>query len=405
MPILVPEAELNACKTDSERLMAGLNALDKEFDKKLEARKADDMAATKKLVDDALLGHQTRMGELFPQFRMPGLEAGSVKDKNKFSVVRAATAFRHRDASYGPLEMDVYESKEHREFIAKAAALNSDVSGGFLIPTEVSQTLIDKLQPATVAFQAGVRQFDVGQAAALTFNRLIGNATATWVGEMITASKSDLQYSQYTVAPKALSAKTDLSNMLQLMGSNVAEERWLDNAGLMFAQGIDRGVLIGPATVTNAAPIGIAGTQGVLTAPSASLSYDLIVDFEDKLRQANAFFGRIAWVMSESQYTVVRKLKDTAGQPIVYRSLTEKGLTELFGLPIYRTTQMGTTGANTLALGAWNQATLFSWFGGVLMKRSDTSDTALDTDVTRLTLRRYCDVGVDQPTAFVFAST
>lgn len=402
MPLLIDETKLKECKTDSDRLLLGLGALKDELSKEALERRNQDIAETKKMVDDALAGHQQRMGELFPQFRMPGLEAG--KGKNKFDVVRAAMAYRHNDPTFGALEFDVFNSKEHRDFISKAAALNSDVAGGFLIPTEVSQELIDKLQPQTIAFQCGVRQFDVGQAASLTFNRLIGNATATWVGEMITASRSDLAYSQYTVAPKALSAKTDLSNMLQLMGSNAAEQRWMDNASLMFAQGIDRGILIGPATVSNAAPVGIAGTNGVQTSATASLTYDMLVDFEDKLRTANAFFGKIAWAMSEAQYTVVRKLKDTASQPIVYRSLTEKGLTEIFGIPVYRTTQMGTTGANTLALGAWNQATLFSWFGGIVMKRSDVSDTALDSDVTRLTLRRYCDVGVDQPTAFVFAS-
>jgi hypothetical protein len=47
---------------------------------------------------------------------------------------------------------------------------------------------------------------------------------------------------------------------------------------------------------------------------------------------------------------------------------------------------MGTTGANTLALGQWNQATFFSFFNGaVFIKLSDVSDTALDSDLTRVT--------------------
>lgn len=339
-----------------------------------------------------------------PRFSVPGLPVGDGTQKDAFSLHRAALGFRHNDWSLAPMEGDFFHSKEHREFISKAASFGVDAAGGFLIPVEVSSKIIEKLQPKTIAFSLGVQQMSVGNVASLTMNRQTGDATATWVGEMQTAAASQVTYDQMTVSPKALSVKGDLSNLLQLLGSNAAEMKFIDNAAKAMARGIDRGVLVGPSVTSNKAPIGIAGTSGVLTSTTASLDYDKIVDFEDKIRAANAFEGSLGWVMTEAQYTVVRKLKDTSGQPIVYRSLTEKGLRELFGFPLYTTTAMGTTGANTFAFGDWSQATLYDWFGGIIMKRSDSSDTALDNDLTRVTLRRYCDVGVDQPTAFCFAS-
>lgn len=339
-----------------------------------------------------------------PRFSVPGLPVGDGTQKDAFSLHRAALGFRHNDWSLAPMEGDFFHSKEHREFISKAASFGVDAAGGFLIPVEVSSKIIEKLQPKTIAFNLGVQQMSVGNVASLTMNRQTGDATATWVGEMQTAAASQLTYDQMTVSPKALSVKGDLSNLLQLLGSNAAEMKFIDNAAKAMARGIDRGVLVGPSVTSNKAPIGIAGTSGVLTSTTASLDYDKIVDFEDKIRAANAFAGSLGWAMTEAQYTVVRKLKDTSGQPIVYRSLTEKGLRELFGFPLYTTTAMGTTGANTFAFGDWSQATLYDWFGGIIMKRSDSSDTALDNDLTRVTLRRYCDVGVDQPTAFCFAS-
>lgn len=339
-----------------------------------------------------------------PQFSVPGMPVGDGTQKDAFSLHRAALGFRHNDWSLAPMEGDYFHSKTHRDFITKAASFGIDAAGGFLIPTEVSGRIIEKLQSASIAFALGVQQMSVGNVASLTMNRQTGDATAYWVGEMATGTASQLEYAQMTVSPKALSVKGDLSNLLQLLGSNAAEMKFIDNAAKAMARGIDRGVLIGPATVSNKAPIGIAGTTGVLTSTSASLDYDKLVDFEAAIRGANAYAGRLGWAMTESQRTVIRKLKDTSGQPIVYRSLTAAGQTELLGFPMFSTTAMGTTGANTLAFGDWSMATLYEWFGGIIMKRSDSSDTALDNDLTRVTLRRYVDVGVDQPTAFCFAS-
>lgn len=393
-----------AGKSEDEKLLHCCEAMLGELEKSALARDNEGIAALRKEITDQWTAFETRQAALHPQFSLPGLKVGDGTKKDEFSLHRAALGFRHNDWSLAPLEGEVFNSKEHRDFIGKAASFGVDAAGGFLIPSEVSGRMIEKLQAASIAFQLGVQQMDVGNVASLTFNRETGDATATWVGEMATAAASQIALGQMTVSPKALSAKGDLSNLLMLLGSNAAEQRFINNASKAMARGVDRGILIGPSTVSNKAPVGIAGTIGVQTSTTASLTYDMLVDFEDKLRTANAYTGKLGWAMTEAQRTVIRKLKDTTGQPILLRSLTEKGISELFGFPIASTTAMGTTGANTLAFGAWDQATLYRWFGGIIMKRSDSSDNALDNDLTRVTLRMYCDVGVDQPTAFCYAS-
>ena len=394
-----------ACKTDHDVLILTLETMQEELKKDVLAQNTQGLAETKKQVEDQLKDFSDRLAKAYPRFSMPGVELGDGEKKNAFSWSRAAVAIAKGDWRLAPYEGEIYNSKEHRDFIEKAHSFGIDSAGGFLVPSELSSKFIEKLQPASIAFGLGVNQVEVGNVASLTFNREASNSTAEWVGEMLSATKTDVGYSQMTVSPKALSARTDISNLLQLLGSNAAETRFLDNATKMFGQAIDRGILIGPATLSPKAPTGIANTGGVGTSVSASLTYDMLVDFEDKLLQANAYMGRLGWAMSASQYTIIRKLKDTSGQPIVYRSLTAPGQKELFGFPIGISTQMGTTGANTLAFGDWSQATLFSWFGGLIMQRSTVSDNALDNDLTRIALRRYCDVGVDQPAAFCFAST
>lgn len=393
-----------ACKSEHDLLILGLETIQEELKKDILARDNNGIAETKKLVEDQLKDFQDRMAKAYPRFSMPGVELGDGVKKDAFSFARAALAVVKGDWRLAPYEGEIYHSREHQDFIAKTHSFGVDSAGGFLIPAELSNRLIEKLQPATISFQLGVQQVDLGNVAAMTFNREASNSTAEWVGENLSAARSDVGYSQFTVSPKAVSAKTDITNLLQLLGSNAAETRFLNNAQKMFAQAIDRAILIGPSTLSPKAPVGIANTTGINTSTTSSLTYDMLVDFEDKLMQANAYMGRLGWAMSASQYTIVRKLKDTSNQPIVYRSLTERGQRELFGYPMFTTTQMGTTGANTLAFGDWSQATLFSWFGGILMQRTNSSDNAIDNDITRVALRRYCDVGVEQPAAFCFAS-
>lgn len=402
MGLLIDEAKLKACKTDLDRLILGLEVLELEISKKADERRNEDIAETKRMVDEAMAGVAKRLGERYPQFSLPGVNVGDDTKKDQFSMARAAVAIGRNDWSIAPYEHSVFTSKEHQSFMAKAASFGVDATGGFMAPVEVSTRFIEKLLPQSIAAQLGVNIEQVGNAGMLVINRETGTASAQWVGEMLTATKQDVKLGQMNLTPKAVSAKGDISNLLQLLGGGAAESRFVRSASRQMALAWDRAVLIGANSTLG--PVGIANTPGIQTSSGASLTYDKLLDFDDKLMQANAFFGRLGWAMTVSKYTEVRKLKDTSNQPLVWRSVTEAGRKELLGHPIETTTQMGTTGAGTIIRGAFDTAGLYQWFGGIMIKRSDVSDTAMDNDLTRVSLRAYCDVGVDQPSAFVVSN-
>jgi len=342
--------------------------------------------------------------ELRPRVSLPGVEVDKTGKRagKAFSLARAACGIKHgwdvADAGY---EKEVF-SQTQRDFHNKAASFGVDTAGGFLVPSEVSDTVIERLLPQTISFQLGVNRVSVGNVGSLSFNRETGSATATWVGEMVTAAKSQVTLDQFSLTPKAVSAKGDISNLLQLLGSGAAEERFTRSAARQFALAIDKAILIGANSQQG--PIGIANTPGVGTSSGVSATFNKVVAFITKLRLANALNGKLGWALTPNKLEELEIMVDASNQPLMRRAIDGGSLDRIRGFPFATTTQMGTTGINTLIFGAWDQATFYDWFGGMLMKRSDTADTALDNDLTRVVLRMYGDVGVDQPTAFCVAS-
>jgi HK97 family phage major capsid protein len=401
--------KLAACKTEDEKFLLGLETLKAELEKDATARDNAGLAILKKQVEDAAKAFEQRMAERFPQFSLPGVEydKDGTKAKKAFSLARAAHAVKKDVWTGAGYEKEVFDAAEQAGFHTKAMSAGVDTSGGFFVPNQISATLIEKLLPQVIAFQLGVNQIDMGSVGSLTFNRELTTPTATWVGEMITAAKSQGTFGQYTVSPKAVSAKVDISNLLIMLanGATGAEQRFVNAAVRQFRLAYDKAIIIGASSQQG--PVGIVNTPGVQTSSSASITFNKLVAFVSALRNSDALVGnKLGWAMTPAQLQAIETMIDSSSpnQQLVRRAVDQGTLDRLRGYPFATTTQMGTTGINTLIFGAWDMATFFSWFGGFLMKRSDTSDNALDNDLTRIVLRGYGDVGVDQPTAFCVAS-
>ena len=348
---------------------------------------------------DKLDAYAKGLQERFPVLSMPGVEKDATgKDKKKYSLARAAAGVATKDFSLCPYEHEV--SRELAK--TRAMSFGIDSGGGFLVPTEVMGGLIEKLEPQVIAFDLGVQTIEAGNVSPIVRNRQTGSATAEWVGEMASASKSQIKIGRMEVSPKAVSAKTDISNLLMLLGQGAAEQLIEREFAKRFARAFDRAILIGANSEIG--PVGIANTIGVNTSTTASLDYDKVVDFEKELMLDDALMGRLGWALTPAQLVIIRKLKDTSGQPMQLRSIDGKGPGSIIGYPFRTSTQLGTTGANTVIFGDFSSATFYRWFGGMILKSTDTSDTAIDSNLTRVAGTMYGDVGVEQPTAFCVAS-
>ena len=395
---LFTDDEIKAASPEARQVLEVGNKLHKALSTRADKREIDLAEKLVKQFEAALQKMAEDLAKKNPTWSLPGVETDPTKGpKKSFSLARAACAVATRNWGLAGYEKEVFDAMQ-----AKAMNFGQDTAGGFMVPQEVLGGLIEKLLPQVIAFQLGVRQIDAGNVSPIIRNRKTSTMTAEWVGEMVTAAKSQVKLERMQLTPKALSAKADISNLLNLLTGGAAETLLIDDMAPLFARGIDKAVFLGALP---RGPVGVANTPGIGTSTSASLDYDKMVDFEIALMNAEAMgLPNIGWAMTVSQYALIRKLKDTSGQPLEFRSIQTGGPGTILGYPYRTSTQLGTTGINTLMLAAWSTVALYRWFGGMLLKASDTSDTALDSDVLRVVGRFYADVGVEQPSACIVAS-
>lgn len=395
-----------AGKSEDEKLIYTCGLMLEELEKSALERDNEGIATLRKEIEDMRAGLEERQAQRNPQFSLPGVEydADGTRPGKAFSLARAACAVKSGEWAGAGYEKEAFDQAEKAGMRQKALNAGVDIGAGFFVSSEISKRIIEKLQPGVISFLLGVEQVGMGSVGSMTFNRETGVPTATWVGEQITAAESNQKYKQMMVSPKAISAKVSISNLLQMLagGADGAESRFLNSCIRQMRLGYDRAILIG--ATSQEGPIGIANTPNVQRASTATLTLNKLIAFPSKLRKADALVGdKLGWAMTPEQLEFIETMLDATNQPIVRRAIDGGTLDKVRGYPYATSTQMGTTGINTMIFGAWDLATFFQWFGGFVMRKTDTSDTALDTDSTRIVLRGYGDVGVEQPTAFVVA--
>jgi len=396
-----------AGKSEDEKLIFTCGLMLAELEKSALERDNAGIEKLRKELLDQVAGLEERQAATNPRFSLPGVEwdADGTKSGKAFSLARAAAAVKRGVWDGAGYEQEVFATAETSGFRQKALNAGVDIEGGFLVPSQVSSKVIERILPRVISFNLGVNQVGMGAVGAMSFNRETGTPTASWVGEAKTAAASQQAYKQMMVQPRAVSAKVDISNLLQMLagGADGAEQRFVNSASRQMALAFDRAILIGANSALG--PVGIANTPGVGTTSGVTMTFNKLVSFITKLRKADALFGdKLGWAMTPDKLEEIEVMVDASNQSLVRRAVDGQTLDRIRGYRFDTSTQMGTTGVNTVIFGAWDMATFFQWFGGFILRKSDTSDTALDNDSTRVVLRGYCDVGVDQPTAFCVAS-
>jgi rubrerythrin len=98
--------KLAACKTDGERFLLGLDALQVELRRHAPIRPSKAIAELKREVDEAMAEHEQAMRDRFPQFSMPGFEPGRTKFVGNAHLQPArrewTCAYCERHVSIGP---------------------------------------------------------------------------------------------------------------------------------------------------------------------------------------------------------------------------------------------------------------------------------------------------------------
>lgn len=207
----------------------------------------------------------------------------------------------------------------------------TDSAGGYLVPTEWDQRLIEKLEQENVLRALGTVIQTSGERK---INVAATRPAASWVEENGDLVFTDASFSQVILDAWKLSVAVKVSE--ELLADNAYDlEGFLIRS---FAQAISNAEEAAFITGDgNKKPLGIlaatgGGEIGVTTAgnsPTADEVLDLIYKLKRPYR-ANA-----AFITADSTLAFIRKLKDGSGQYLWQPALTAGEPDRLMGYPVY----------------------------------------------------------------------
>lgn len=339
---------------------------------------------------------------------MPGVDEG----KDKFSLFKTVNAIISNDWSGAGYEKDVID-----ETRKKALATSTDSAGGFLIPTQAIQSLIELFRAETVVKEIGATVLDGLTGIPVEIPKQTGGSTTFWIGENTAITPSDLAFGQLAMNPHTVAALVKLSNRLVRMSSPAAEQLVRNDIAINLALAADLAALRGSGI--DGEPLGIANTPGLATIDfnaSASTSgyvtnpgYEQMYDMEYQLAQANALRGRLGYLFHPTLRRSFAKIRvdqggGAANGQFLSSPVTDPQLESYLGYPFRRTTQipvdLGSGSQTEVYFGNWSDMIIAMWGGMEILASQETSD-AFAKNQTWVRILMDMDVGIRHIESFV----
>jgi len=256
----------------------------------------------------------------------------------------------------------------------KALIAGVGASGGFIVPPEYINEIIEILRPMTVVRSAGPRTMPMPRGT-MTLPAQTAAAVASYSGETSAISQTQQQLGQIIASYKKLTALTPISNDLMRFADPAADAFVRDDLTKVIALREDLAFIMGDGTQFTPRGFlsfaieyalqqgGIAGTYLTSGASTASSGGNFITStavytlatvaselggMVNKLDTANVPDNRRCWFMHPRSYNYLFNVQNSLGL-YVYRDELMTG--KLLTYPVKRTTQIpiniDDTGSNT----------------------------------------------------------
>lgn len=337
---------------------------------------------------------------------MPGVE----DEKEKFSIFKTVNAIITNDWSSAQFEKDVMN-----ETRKKALATSTDSAGGFLVPMQAIQDMIELIRAETVVREIGATVMDGLTGIPVEIPKQTGGSTTYWVGENTTISPSDLTFGQLAMNPHTVAALVKLSNRLVRMSIPAAEQIVRNDIATNMALTADLAALRG--TGVNGQPLGLRNTPGLntvdwnLSSPyQTNPGYEQFYDMEYELATANTLKGKLGFLFHPTLRRALAKIRVDQGGgantgQFLANPVTDPQLESYLGYPFKRTTQIPTnvgTGANKTEVyfGNWSDMIIAMWGGMEILASQETSD-AFAKNQTWVRIMMDMDIGIRHIESFV----
>ena len=275
---------------------------------------------------------------------------------------------------------------EVSESLQRAMPASFEYRGGILVPLQVRALvtgtatsgkelvvpekgeLIDMLRAMAVSLRMGAR-FLSGLTAPITFPKITGGATASWMAENSGGDVADSQLSTGTItlSPKTLQASTPISRQLLYTSSEDAEAMIRQDLAKAHALAWDKAVLHG--TGTNQ-PTGIYGAAGVnAVAMGGNPTWGKLVDLVTEIAKDNALLGTIGFVTTPGAAGKMMQtlVAEAAGSEMLWTGAIEDG--RVGGYRALASNQVAAnlgaaTNEHGIVCGDWAQVMIGQWGPG-----------------------------------------
>lgn len=337
---------------------------------------ADEAQTEGRLVEE-IRNLQEREANLIAQ-----IEADAKADEARAAseAAEAANAERHQGSDQGETRSDAdvlramargevrSHSFEARDDVALQAGSATD--GAEVVPTTLHNSLVDFLRERVTVMSANANIVRTSGGEDLVIPRVTSHSVASIVAEGGTIGRDAPQFDTITLGAYKYALLIQVTREL-------AEDRQFDITGFLIEQAgeaLDRGMgahlLSGTGT---GQPNGIATavTTGVTAASATAITGDELIDLQHSI--VTGYRGRASWVMKDSTFAAIRKLKDGDGQ-YLWRPGLEAGASDtLLGRPV-----LTDDGMAAIATGV--DSVIFGDLSGYWVRMVGAVDIALSTD-------------------------
>lgn len=237
--------------------------------------------------------------------------------------------------------------------------------GGNLVATEVlGSSFIDLLRNAMILDRLGVTVLN-DLSGNIAIPSQTGAATSYWVAEGVAPTESQQTIGQVPLTPKTIGAFTDFTRRLLLQSSIAVELFVRMDLARVLASGVQDGAFNG--TGTGNQPTGLANISGIgsvaMGTNGGAPTYDMYVDLETAVSNANADVGNMAYVTNSKVRGKSRKTQEfssTNGKP-VWTSGRERGIGDVLGYDAYVTNTIPSNLTKGSASGICSAAYFANW--------------------------------------------
>lgn len=233
---------------------------------------------------------------------------------------------------------------EDGDRIAKTLAAGGGAAGGFVIPPDFSNELIEFLRPASVVMSLNPRIIDMPNGT-FTLPGVAQGATAAYVGENTNLPKTQQTFRQVNLVAKKLGAVVPMSNDMLRYPTMAVDTFVRDDLAQAIAMRADLAMIRGDGTAFT--PRGLrsyalasAATQVIAANATISLANTTLDLGRCRLaiRRANINFRRPGWIMSPRSEQYLLDVRDGNGNFAFRPAMEAQGT--LLTFPYRVTTQI-----------------------------------------------------------------